>query len=124
MVFPRGSWRPKLLPRFTYQGVRYTEQVDARNRPLTPLETNFTIDNASGLQPIQGDMQLTLPENLRQKEVYWFTTTTKVKTVESFTTELSDRIIFEGVTYIMISTKPWRSKVLNHYEVMAVREYT
>ena len=124
MVFPRGSWRPKLIPRFTYQGVRYTEQVDARNRPLAPLETNFTIDNASGLQPIQGDIQLTLPENLRQKEVYWFTTTTQVKTVESFTTELSDRIVFEGVTYIMISTKPWRSKVLNHYEVMAVREHT
>ena len=124
MGFPKGKWGPKLLPRFTYEGRRYTEQVDSRNRPLDPLETPFSIENASGLQPLQGDLQLTLPENLRQKEVFWFTTTTDVKTIESFTTELSDRIIYQGVTYIMISTKPWRSNVLNHHEVMVVREFT
>jgi hypothetical protein len=51
MGFPRcRSWGAKLLPRFTYEGRRYTEQVDSRNRPLDPLETPFSIENASGFR--------------------------------------------------------------------------
>ena len=116
-------WKSNLIRRSSYRGIRYTEQVDARNRPLPSLETNFTVENASRLQPVQGDIQLTLPENLREKDVRWFTTTTDVKTVQAFSTDLADRLIYEGVTYIMISVKYWDA-VLKHYEVMVVREFT
>ena len=116
-------WKSNLIRRSSYEGIRYTEQVDSRNRPLAPLETSFTIENAGRFQPLQGDMQLTIPENIREKDVRWFTTTTDVKTVQAFTTELADRVIYKGVTYVMLSVKDWDA-VLEHYEVMVVREFT
>jgi hypothetical protein len=119
-----GSWRPKLLPRFTYQAYHYQEVTDARGRPLAPITEEFTIENASGLQPVDGDVQMTLPENLRDKEVFWFATTTPVNTVMNFTVELSDRVVVNDVTYIVIRSKNWTSKVKNHYEILVVREDT
>lgn len=119
-----GSWRPKLLPRFTYQAYHYQEVTDSRGRPLDPITENFTIENASGLQPVDGDVQMTLPENLRDKEVFWFATTTPVNTVTNFTVDLSDRVVVNGITYIVIRSKNWTSKVKNHYEILVVREDT
>ena len=122
--FPRGSWSPKILPRFTYQAYHYQEVTDTRGRPLPPITTDFTITNASGLQPVDGELQLTLPENFRDKEVFWFATTTPVNTVTNFSIQLSDRVVIKGITYIVIKSKNWSSNVQNHYEVLVVREDT
>lgn len=122
--FPKGSWGPRILPRFSYQAYHYTEVTDSRGRPLPPVTEEFTITNASGLQPVDGEIQLTLPENLRDKEVFWLTTTTPVNTVTNFSIKLSDRIIVKRVTYIVIRSKNWASNVQNHYELLVVREET
>ena len=122
MTFPRGSWRPKLLPRFTYAGQRVTEVIDSDGyESITTVD--FSIENASGLQPVSGYHQLTVPENLRERGVFRIFTTTVVNTVDELgTTDLADRVVIDGETFITLTSKPWKSKVQNHYEVMLVRE--
>lgn len=98
-------------------------QVAAGSRGSTGYFTpgaSTTSTILAGVQPLTGSETEALPQGMRKREWLKVYTEETLRTVEQYTPELADRLVIDGITYVVWTTRPQRS-IIPHYKALIVR---
>ena len=80
---------------------------------------NFTI--TTSVQPAKGRELELLPEGLRTREVYKIYPATELKSVDQFSEQEADIVIFNNEDYKVQRLEKWQNNLINHYKAFIVR---
>lgn len=116
-----SSWRPRLIPRKTYQARHKSVSLDAYNLPSDDSPTTFTVENASA-QPMKTNERLALQEGYRDRVAYKLFTTTEILAAREGDTSLGDQVCVDGFWCDVIKVDNWNVGVQTHFEAWLVEE--
>lgn len=116
-----ASWRPRLIPRKTYQGRRMGVSLDAYGLPTDDAPVLFDVENASA-QPLPSNERMALQEGYRNKRCWRLFTTTTLTAAEEGSTSLGDQVEINGHWCDIIRVDDWDVGVQTHYEAICVEE--
>lgn len=106
-------WKPSSIPRFTYQGRRYTQVLDEYNIPIARF-TDFSISNAGAPQPVIGETQIALPEGYRNRDIFKVFTTDDVRGLQEGSDKRADLILIAPFWYTVVKVHPWTYGIRSH----------
>lgn len=115
------------IPYVDLPGRRQTNMTDATGYPIGTSYVTFTFRTATVQASTGDEIEVTAP-GLKDKEVFHiFTETRGNPTVEGSQSPgdqvfLDSRYTSDPGWFTVIRAKPWQNNVINHYDLLVVRE--
>lgn len=97
-------------------GLRF--EADSLDHGILERGDSDEFEFTASVQPVSGNEKVSLPEGVREREMYRLYTDYALKTADETAKTTADRVTLFGKLFEVISVEIWQNKVIPHYKAI------